>query len=611
MVNGDEYTSNVRAFKNDGSGNFGEATVLSIGGPIMSTCAADFDGDGDFDVAAADKGRDAVLVVKNTTGEIEPPDLFQDAQAVGASGKAIDMCSGDFDGDGDDELAFTSIYIYGHTEDDNYIEKLEHNDGLHKSTLFYGKAGTFGGPFPIGSGDIDGNGDDDIVAGRWTLRVGDGVHNSWYFAAQPGVPRAADLNNDGYDDLMICNDSLNVLLNDGSGYFPNPIALMTPAAPIEVVAVDIDNDDDFDLAVSCSGNWSIFLNTGDGSFPDRIDYPASPARICAADFNNDSWADLASASSSTMSVFLNNGDGTISIQASYTVGSSAIDICASDFDNDGYIDLAVLNNGSDDITAFINDGAGLFLPGGLYPVSNDPRAIEALDIDKDGDMDLAAVCYVSTEWNGGGGNVNILYNKLYNRPVLSAIGSRNTTENVNLQFTVSATDPDGTIPTLSADNLPAGATFVDSGNGIGLFDWTPTYSDSGLYIVAFTATDGLLSDTELVEITVEDDPTDVNDDYSQPAVPTFYQLSQNYPNPFNPVTRIDYALSERQHAVIVVYNILGQWINTIVDEEKPAGWYSVLWNGKTGKNKSVESGIYFYRLTAGDFSEARKMVLLK
>jgi len=87
-------------------------------------------------------------------------------------------------------------------------------------------------------------------------------------------------------------------------------------------------------------------------------------------------------------------------------------------------------------------------------------------------------------------------------PVLNAIGGKTIDENALLQFTVSASDPDGGFPELTAEDLPTGATFVDSLNGVGLFTWTPDFTQAGVYNVRFIASDGLLADSELVEITV-------------------------------------------------------------------------------------------------------------
>jgi hypothetical protein len=88
--------------------------------------------------------------------------------------------------------------------------------------------------------------------------------------------------------------------------------------------------------------------------------------------------------------------------------------------------------------------------------------------------------------------------------------------------------------------------------------------------------------------------------------PTEFSLSQNYPNPFNPATSLQYSVSSRQIVSLKVYDLLGNEIATIVNEEKPAGEYEVEFNGI-----ELSSGIYFYQLKAGSFIETKKMILLK
>ncbi|MCH7879251.1 MAG: hypothetical protein IH914_08065, partial [candidate division Zixibacteria bacterium] len=98
--------------------------------------------------------------------------------------------------------------------------------------------------------------------------------------------------------------------------------------------------------------------------------------------------------------------------------------------------------------------------------------------------------------------VSITVNELGNQaPVLADIGARSVTEGANLNFSVSATDVDATIPSLSVVALPLGATFVDNLNGTGAFDWSPDFTQSGVFIVTFIASDGILSDSEIVTIT--------------------------------------------------------------------------------------------------------------
>jgi hypothetical protein len=87
-----------------------------------------------------------------------------------------------------------------------------------------------------------------------------------------------------------------------------------------------------------------------------------------------------------------------------------------------------------------------------------------------------------------------------------------------------------------------------------------------------------------------------------------FLLEQNYPNPFNPSTSIQYAISSAQFVTLKVYDLLGREVATLVNEEKTAGSYNVEFRMQ---NLELSSGIYFYKLQAGDFVETKKMILLK
>jgi hypothetical protein len=96
------------------------------------------------------------------------------------------------------------------------------------------------------------------------------------------------------------------------------------------------------------------------------------------------------------------------------------------------------------------------------------------------------------------------------------------------------------------------------------------------------------------------------------AIPQQYELSQNYPNPFNPTTTIAFGLPEQAQVVLEVYNVLGQRVRTLVGGDTyQAGYYQVVWDGRDQFGNSVSSGLYIYRLTAGEFNELRKMVFIK
>ncbi|HUU28682.1 MAG TPA: choice-of-anchor D domain-containing protein [archaeon] len=97
------------------------------------------------------------------------------------------------------------------------------------------------------------------------------------------------------------------------------------------------------------------------------------------------------------------------------------------------------------------------------------------------------------------------------------------------------------------------------------------------------------------------------------VLPKAPSLRQNYPNPFNPTTTISYSIPENSEMPVTlnVYNIRGQLVRTLVNEVKSAGFYQVQWNGEDNRGRKITSGIYIYRIQAGDFVQTRKMVLLK
>ena len=97
------------------------------------------------------------------------------------------------------------------------------------------------------------------------------------------------------------------------------------------------------------------------------------------------------------------------------------------------------------------------------------------------------------------------------------------------------------------------------------------------------------------------------------SLPKAFSLAQNSPNPFNPSTTVSYSVPEGKSAQVSlnIYDIRGKLVRTLVNEVKVAGSYSVMWNGVDSRGRNVASGVYFYRIQAGNFQQTRKMVLLK
>ena len=148
---------------------------------------------------------------------------------------------------------------------------------------------------------------------------------------------------------------------------------------------------------------------------------------------------------------------------------------------------------------------------------------------------------------------------------------------------LAARKADGSLPDITFLKLAPGSKLINAGVNVGL-PYVGAAPDCGAFEYGAT--------------------TDISDNSitSNKA----FQLSQNYPNPFNPSTIIRYTLQTNGHVLIRVFNVLGNEIATLVNEDKASGNYSVTFNGK-----GLASGIYYYSLTTGTYSEVRKMVLMK
>jgi hypothetical protein len=105
--------------------------------------------------------------------------------------------------------------------------------------------------------------------------------------------------------------------------------------------------------------------------------------------------------------------------------------------------------------------------------------------------------------------------------------------------------------------------------------------------------------------------TDVKDITEPGNLPTEYHLAQNYPNPFNPTTTIELSLPRSGHVEVEVFNILGRRVSRLIDRELPAGTHRIIFDGRGDDGSALATGVYFYRITSGDFRDSKKMLLVK
>ncbi|MFZ0390677.1 MAG: carboxypeptidase regulatory-like domain-containing protein, partial [Calditrichia bacterium] len=113
---------------------------------------------------------------------------------------------------------------------------------------------------------------------------------------------------------------------------------------------------------------------------------------------------------------------------------------------------------------------------------------------------------------------------------------------------------------------------------------------------------------EIIPVSMHVVSTGMND---PEALPTVFALSQNFPNPFNPTTTIKYQLPQAVDVRLEIYNVLGQKVRTLVNNRMDVGRYEVTWDGQNDLGQKVGSGLYIYRIQAGDFVKTQKMILMK
>lgn len=155
-----------------------------------------------------------------------------------------------------------------------------------------------------------------------------------------------------------------------------------------------------------------------------------------------------------------------------------------------------------------------------------------------------------------------------------------------LYFTVDSAVVDTTITIDTTSGQPNYITFTAAAGGDQI---TPIYNEGAITVRV---------------------PTDVGDDLPN-ELPNSFTLEQNYPNPFNPSTYIEFSLPTAGHTTIEVFNVLGRRVRTILDQEMPAGYHRVIFDGRTSSGEELSTGVYFYRLKTDEHVASKKMILMK
>jgi hypothetical protein len=433
-------------------------------------------------------------------------------------------------------------------------------------------------------GDLDGDGDLDGAATCW----GDG-YVAWYRNMLPDT-----------------NWAKNTIDNNmGSAW--------------GLVIEDVDGNDTLDI-VACMGNNDddvIWYKNKGGIIIEWDKVVIDPnldgaGGVYIEDIDGDEDMDMAvTAYSSNLVLWYENDGGTPITWQKHTIDSyleRASSVLVVDIDDDGNMDVVACGIYADSVVWYKNDG-GMPITWTEFTIDSaldGSYNLDVADMDADNDSDVVAT--------GNVANVIVWYENLGGMPV--EWNKRIIDSSLNRAFGVDIADVD---LDLDLDVLATGRNDNDVvwyENDLPDTNWEKHFIDSNfLGPRGITAADidndgdldAIANGWDANKIVWYENPIKPDDvQYEANVIPDEYSISQNYPNPFNPVTTIKYQIPELSFVTIKVFDVLGNEITVLVNEEKSMGSYEVELDGTT-----LPSGVYFYRIQAGDFIQTKKMVLMK
>jgi photosystem II stability/assembly factor-like uncharacterized protein len=608
---------------------------------VITTAPADYDSDGDLDIAVLgyyvvynlSVEYRLVLLVNNGPADSTKWDFSYIDVPLGilTTGNS-DMAWGDADGDGDQDLAVgtdgaTVIYRNDNgtlvLSDTNLPGYWEDNSNAEFDLR------------SISWADYDNDGDLDIL-----------------------VPSVWDENTFSFKTALMRNDSAN---GTGGIIFTEIDSVFAPTSHANSTWADFDNDQDLDLLLvnmapnTDEGFIRRYRNDGNGVFvgEDILDsLTIEHGEAQWGDYDADGDLDILVAGNIkenngiynlALRIYRNDNEIYVPIEVIPCVPCEGwFDLTAAtwaDYDSDGDMDILLAgnyNSGSN-----IEGRARIYTnSGGIFTADSAntlpaPRAsgdrggtFSWFDIDGEGDLDyfIAGQYFVP----GGNGLVEAQMH-VYRNDVLdlneapsipTGLDVTLQSENTVLLSWIPATDDHTPAAALTYDlvivrngtHVPIGkpdaptntilTRLPEPGNISAVTEWSLTRLQDGYYEWRLRAVDAAYVGSFIAVGQFSIGVVSVGD--TEDNLPRDYSIEQNYPNPFNPATTIRYSIPKEGLVSLKIYNIIGEEVTSLVDEIKQAGNYDVTFDAK-----NLSSGVYFYRLQAGSFTEIKKMVLLR
>ena len=386
--------------------------------------------------------------------------------------------------------------------------------------------------------------------------------------SRPSTNEGFDYNLDGFMDFTVGNSANNnnkvtVFTGDGTGNFSTIQNYDADFGIRGLVIIDTDGDGFPDIVTANrdANNISILMNNADGTFASGVNFEGNGDGETAAatsDVNGDGIMDLflGAIYSDEIILWLGDGNGGFTYKDKVTVGNGPWMVVSGDVNNDGIPDVVCANSSASTFSIVLCDSLGNLSSPVNYSVGQFPLSVDLGDVDGDLDLDIVTS-------NFTGANFTLYEN-------------------------------DGTGNFINRNDLPSNqagscAVFHDRDND-GDMDMT-----------------GIDEREDLLILFTNEPVTNIDEEEN---IPGGFFLYQNYPNPFNPITNIGFRISDFGFVSLKVYDVLGNEVATLVNEEKEPGSYSAQFSTSSIKN-FTSSGMYFYTLTTSGYSETKKMILIK
>lgn len=417
---------------------------------------------------------------------------------------------------------------------------------------------------------------------------------------------AGDLNNDGYSDLAVVNESAPDIrtfenLTDGDYVLFNSFESDNFSKPSPNEGADFDQDGEIDLVVVNTTNDKVVIMRGDGAlgFVEDSAYTADDnvRGVAVLDLNSDGWTDVVTTNrlGDNLSILLNNGDGTFGTATNIDIGSTEWSICSGDANEDGLMDIFVGCEASLDVHILLSDGAGNLTANDVISVPSNPWMMVAGDVNGDGHIDVTVAgadsAYAMVILGDGTGQFTSVTNYTCGGfPVAIDLGDLDgdgdldmvTSNYVGNNFTLFENDGSGTfINPVNYGALQAGscAIFHDR-------------DDDG--DVDMTGID------ELDDVILIFDDDSVWTNISVAENDAFFASLNAYPNPTNASFTLEFELKTAANLRIFALNELGQEVSLNNAQNFTAGTHQILFDDAD----HWPSGIYFVRIVGDGISKS-------